>query len=143
MLAAPFVVGGTDGDALNLEDRDKLPPLPHPRHLGTFPPVSRPATSRDEGVVSWPEAIHKLTGLPAQIWGLEDRGTLAPGKAADVVIFDPDRIQDYATFEDPFHYSEGIDYVLVNGVPVVADGIPTDALPGRALRGRGYTPSAG
>ena len=142
VLAAPFVVGGTDGDALSLEDRDKLPALPHPRHLGTFPRFLARYV-RDEGVVSWPEAIHKLTGLAAQIWGFEDRGTLAPGKAADVVILDPERIQDYATFEDPFHYSEGIDYVLVNGVPVVEDGVPTDALPGRALRGRGYTPPAG
>jgi N-acyl-D-aspartate/D-glutamate deacylase len=74
--------------------------------------------------------------------GLHDRGLLRPGFFADIVVFDPATVRDLATFEDPNHYSEGVRHVLVNGQAVVADGRITDARPGRALRGPGWTPAA-
>jgi N-acyl-D-amino-acid deacylase len=140
-LAEPYVTGGTDGGAINLEG-ENLPPLVHPRHLGTFPRFLGTYV-RDEGLLSWEEAIHKITGLAAEVLALEDRGTLEVGNFADVVVFDPDEIRGVATFEDPFHYAEGIRFVFVNGKAVVADGVVTGALPGRALRGPGYRPEGG
>lgn len=137
VLVEPYVTGGTDGSALDLES-DDLPPLVHPRHLATFTRWLGTYV-RDEKLLVWEEAIRKLAGLPAEVLGLRDRGVLAVGKFADVVVFDPDSIRGVATFEDPFHYSVGIRYVFVNGTAVVEDGEVTDALPGRALRGRGYT----
>ena len=138
VLAQPYVAGGTDGGAIDLET-ENLPPLVHPRHLGTVPRLLGTYV-RDEGLLSWEEAIRKLSGLPAQILGLEDRGTLEEGHFADLAIFDPETVQGVATFEDPFHYSIGMRYVLVNGTPVVDDGEYTRALPGRALRGPGFVP---
>lgn len=138
VLAQPYVAGGTDGGAIDLET-ENLPPLVHPRHLGTVPRLLGTYV-RDEGLLSWEEAIRKLSGLPAQILGLEDRGTLEEGHFADLAVFDPETVQGVATFEDPFHYSIGMRYVLVNGTPVVDDGEYTRALPGRALRGPGFVP---
>ena len=137
VLAAPYVVGGTDGSAQNLDNEEALPPILHPRHFGTFPRLLGTYV-RDEGLLTWPEAIHKLTGRTAEVVGLEDRGTLEPGKAADVVVLDPETLDGVATFDDPFHYAEGVLHVLVNGVAVVEEGEMTGALPGRALRGPGY-----
>ncbi len=137
VMVEPYVTGGTDGSALNLAS-DDLPPLVHPRHLATFPRWLGTYV-RDEKLLDWEEAIRKLAGLPAEVLGLRDRGVLAAGKFADVVVFDPDSIRGVATFEDPFHYSVGIRHVFVNGTAVVENGEVTDALPGRALRGRGYT----
>ena len=136
VLSQPYVAGGTDGSALDL-DSENLPPLIHPRHIGTIPRLLGTYV-RDEGLLSWAEAIRKLTSLPADILGLEDRGILADGNIADIVIFDPETIEDKATFEDPFHYPVGMRYVFVNGVAVVDDGEYTRALPGRALRGPAY-----
>ena len=89
-------------------------------------------------MLTWEEAIRKLTTLPADIIGLNDRGALVEGYLADIVIFDPESIQDMATFEDPFHYPVGMRYVFVNGTAVVDEGEYTRALPGRALRGPAY-----
>ncbi len=136
VLAEPYVTLGTDGGAVNLDGED-LPPLVHPRHLGTAPRLLGRYV-REEGLLSWEDAIQKITGLAAEVIGLEDRGTLEAGHFADVVVFDPDEIRGVATFEDPFHYSEGIEHVFVNGIAVVQDGSVTGALPGRALRGGGY-----
>ena len=145
VLAEPYVALGTDGGALNLDG--SLPPLIHPRHLGTAARLLGTYV-RDEGLLSWEDAIHKITGFAADVIGLRDRGTLEQGHFADIVVFNPDEIRGVATFEDPFHYSEGVEHVFVNGVSVVRDGSPTGALPGRALRGAGYlgeeaTPSGG
>jgi N-acyl-D-amino-acid deacylase len=93
---------------------------------------------REQGLLTWEEAIRKLTTLPADILGLEDRGALAEGYMADIVVFDPESIEDMATFEDPFHYPKGMRYVFVNGTAVVDEGKYTHALPGRALRGPAY-----
>ena len=136
VLSQPYVAGGTDGGTIDL-DSENLPPLVHPRHLGTVPRLLGTYV-REEGLLSWEEAIRKLSGLPAEILGLEERGTLAEGHFADLAIFDPETIRGVATFEDPFHYSVGMRYVLVNGTPVVDEGVYTGALPGRALRGPAY-----
>ena len=77
--------------------------------------------------------INRMTAFPASRFGLTDRGLLRPGKAADVVVFDPDLINDTATYDEPKSYPEGIGYVLVNGRIAVEDGIPTGVLAGRAL----------
>jgi N-acyl-D-amino-acid deacylase len=89
---------------------------------------------RDLGVLSLPECVRKMTSLPAKRLGLPDRGILQPGRVADLVLFDPDRVRDTATYENPKSYPEGIPYVIVSGRIVKDDGEPTDALPGGALR---------
>ena len=138
VLAQPYVAGGTDGSAIDL-DTENLPPLIHPRHLGTVPRLLGTYV-RDEGLLSWAEAIRKLSGLPAEILSIEDRGTLETGNYADIVVFDPEAIDGKATFTEPFQYAVGMRYVLVNGTPVVDEGEYTGALPGRALRGPAYAP---
>lgn len=111
--------------------------FPHPRAYGTFPRVLRKYV-REERRMRLEEAIRKFTSLPASRVRLNDRGLLKAGLWADVVVFDPDRITDKATFSAPNQLSVGMRWVLVNGVPVIADGVATDALPGRVLRGQGY-----
>ena len=87
----------------------------------------------DRGVLSLEDAIRSMTTLPAQILGLRDRGLLREGSWADVVVFDPEKIRDQATFFEPHQYPEGIEYVLVNGAFVVDQGRPTGKLAGRVL----------
>ncbi len=113
---------------------------PHPRAYGTFPRILRKYV-REEHLLSLEDAIRKFSALPAQRMRLTDRGVLKQGLWADIVIFDPDQIRDVATFEQPNQLSVGMRYVLVNGVPVIADGKATDALPGKVLRGPGYRAS--
>jgi N-acyl-D-amino-acid deacylase len=110
---------------------------PHPRAYGTFPRILRKYV-REDHVLTLEDAIRKFTSLPAQRMRLTDRGVLKLGMWADVVIFDPAAIRDLATFEQPNQLSQGMEYVLVNGVPVIAEGKMTNALPGRVLRGQGY-----
>ena len=110
---------------------------PHPRAYGTFPRIIRKYV-REDHLLTLPEAIRKFSALPAQRMRLTDRGVLKQGMWADVVVFDPDSVRDLATFEKPNQLSVGMDWVLVNGVPVIADGSATDALPGKVLRGEGY-----
>jgi dihydroorotase/N-acyl-D-amino-acid deacylase len=112
---------------------------PHPRAYGTFPRILRKYV-REEHALTLEDAIRKFTALPAQRMRLADRGVLKQGMAADIVIFDPTTIHDLATFEQPNQLSQGMDYVLVNGVPVIAAGEMTGALPGKVLRGPGYQP---
>lgn len=109
------------------------PDRPHPRSYGTFPRKIGHYSIR-EGVLPLEQAIRSASGLPAEILGLTDRGTLAAGQAADVVVFDPKAFIDQATFDAPHQYSAGARYVFVNGVAAVAEGVPTGALAGRALR---------
>lgn len=89
------------------------------------------------------EAIRKFTSLPASRLRLGDRGVIKAGLWADIVVFDPDKITDKATFAAPRQLSVGMQWVLVNGVPVIANGVATQALPGQVLRGQGYKPPAG
>jgi N-acyl-D-aspartate/D-glutamate deacylase len=105
----------------------------HPRLYGTFPRVLAKYV-REETVIPLESAIHKMTGMPAQRLGLRDRGTIAPGSAADIVVFDPARVADAATFDTPDRFPVGIPYVLVNGHAVKWADAPTHALPGAILR---------
>ena len=90
------------------------------------------------GVDLLQDAIRKFSALPAQRMRLTDRGVLKQGLWADIVVFDPEKIRDVATFENPNQLSEGMEFVLVNGVPVIEGGNMTDALPGKVLRGQGH-----
>jgi N-acyl-D-amino-acid deacylase len=93
---------------------------------------------RDEQVISLEEAVRRLTLLPAQTLKIQERGRLVPGYFADIAIFDPALVGDRATFENPHQYSTGMVHVLVNGVPVISEGVHTGATPGRAVRGPGW-----
>jgi len=105
----------------------------HPRAYGSFARLLAKYV-REERVVSLPEAIRRLSALPAATLGLANRGRLAPGYVADVVVFDPATIQDHATFEQPHQYATGVEHVFVNGTHVLRDGEHTGALPGRVVR---------
>lgn len=108
----------------------------HPRAFGSFPRVLSHYV-RDLGVLSLEQAVARMTSVAAAELGLYDRGRLAPGLAADIVVFDPERIRDRATLGAPAQRSEGVRFVIVNGKVVVDDGRPTDARPGRVLKGPG------
>ena len=112
---------------------------PHPRAYGTFPRILAKYV-REEKVLTLEDAIRKFSALPAQRMRLTDRGVLKAGMWAEVVIFDPATVHDRATFDNPNQLSEGMEYVLVNGVPVIDQGKMTGALPGKVLRGAGYVP---
>ncbi len=112
---------------------------PHPRAYGTFPRILRKYV-RDEKALTLEDAIRKFSALPAQRMRLADRGVLKAGMWADVVVFDPATVRDRATFDNPNQLSEGMEYVLVNGVPVIDGRKMTGALPGKVLRGAGYVP---
>jgi N-acyl-D-amino-acid deacylase len=109
---------------------------PHPRAYGTFPRILRKYV-REEKQLSLEDAIRKFSSLPAQRMHLADRGVLKAGMWGDIVVFDPAQVRDLATFAKPNQLSEGMRWVLVNGVPVIAAGKPTGKLPGKVLRGPG------
>jgi N-acyl-D-amino-acid deacylase len=131
-LRQPWCSVGSDGSAYAIDG-----PLrrgnPHPRNFGTFPRVLGHYV-RGLGVLRLEDAIRKMTSLNATKVGLPQRGLLAVGYFADVVVFDPQTIVDRSTYTDPFQYSEGIEYVIVNGQVVLDEGQHTGARPGRALR---------
>lgn len=108
--------------------------VPHPRSYGTFARVLG-VYVREKRVLSLEDAVRKMTSLPAARFGLQDRGVLRPGMKADIVVFDPERVRDKATFADPHQYAEGVSYVLVNGAIVLDDGKMTEARPGQILLG--------
>lgn len=110
--------------------------MPHPRGYGTNARVLGRYV-REQKVISFEEAIRRMTSLPAQKFGLYDRGLLKEGFAADIVIFDPEKVTDRSTFEDPHQYTEGIPWVVVNGVPVVEDGQHNGQRSGRSLKKTG------
>jgi N-acyl-D-amino-acid deacylase len=106
---------------------------PHPRGYGGF--VRKLAVyARDRGVIGLEHAVRSMTSLPATVFGLRNRGTIQPGAWADLVVFDPARLRDAATYAEPQQIAEGMRWVLVNGQVVIAEGAPTGALPGRVLR---------
>ncbi len=113
---------------------------PHPRAYGTFPRILGRYV-RQEHVLRLEDAIRKMTSLPAQRVGLDRRGLVRAGYFADLTVFDPEKISDIATFEDPHRPSVGIEYVFVNGVLTLEHGKPTGHFGGRPLRGPGYTAS--
>jgi dihydroorotase/N-acyl-D-amino-acid deacylase len=112
---------------------------PHPRGYGAFPRILRKYV-REEHLLTLPDAIRKFSALPAERMRLADRGVIKDGMWADIVIFDPDKIRDVSTYEDPNQLAVGMEFVLVNGVPVISDGKMTQALPGKVLRGPGFVP---
>ena len=112
---------------------------PHPRAYGTFPRILAKYV-REEKVLTLEDAIRKFSALPAQRMRLTDRGVLKAGMWADIVVFDPATVRDRATFDNPNQLSEGMEFVLVNGVPVIDQGKMTGAFPGKVLRGAGYVP---
>ncbi len=135
-LKQPFVSVGSDSGAPPPATRVNGTYV-HPRAYGTFPRVLGHYV-RDEKLLTLEEAVRKVTSQAANRANLEDRGILRPGLKADIVVFDPQKIRDMATFENPNQFSEGVIDVVVNGVPVLRGGSMTTALPGRAIRGPGY-----
>ncbi len=111
---------------------------PHPRSYGTNARVLADFV-RERKILTLEDAIRRMTSLPARTFSFHDRGIVRPGFVADLVVFDPETVADKATFEDPHQYSEGFDYVIVNGVAVVADGELTDERSGRFVKGPGAT----
>jgi N-acyl-D-amino-acid deacylase len=110
---------------------------PHPRAFGTFPRILRKYV-REEHLLTLEDAVRKFTALPASRLRLNDRGLVKVGLAADLVIFDPETVTDRATYAEPNQLSVGMDWVFVNGTPVIANGEMTNARPGQVLRGPGY-----
>ena len=132
IAAHPLISVGSDGSSLSTEGVLSVG-RPHPRSYGTNPRFLARFV-RDRRIVSLPEAIRKMTTLPASRLGLTRRGRIAPGFAADLVVFDPGSVSDTATFEAPHSYASGIPHVVVNGVTVIEDGEFTGSIPGRVIR---------
>ncbi|MDQ1613197.1 MAG: N-acyl-D-amino-acid deacylase [Pyrinomonadaceae bacterium] len=135
-LASPYVSICTDSGA-RATDGPLAGTKSHPRGWGSYPRILARYV-RDEKLLTLEQAIHKMTGMSAARVKLRDRGVLRPGAFADITIFDPARVRDRATFEQPNQYAEGISYVIINGQLAVDAGARTNALAGRVLRGAGY-----
>jgi N-acyl-D-amino-acid deacylase len=131
-LSRPWVAICSDSEAPASEGRFLATPT-HPRAYGSFARVLG-RYARDERLLSLPEAVRRMTALPAQTLRLDHRGRIAPGYLADIAVFDPDTVADYATYDAPHRYAGGVAHVIVNGVPQVRDGTFTGAAAGRALR---------
>jgi N-acyl-D-amino-acid deacylase len=134
ILAHPLGMVCTDGGAFAVDGPTRRG-SPHPRGAGSFPRVLGRYV-RERKVMPLSTAIRKMTSMPAARVSLADRGRLAVGMAADVVVFDPARVADKATFDDPFQYPVGIAVVIVNGVISLNDGQRSAIGGGRALRAR-------
>ena len=129
-LQAEYVSIDTDASPVNPDSADSS----HPRAFGAFPRVIAKYV-REDGVLSLEDAVRRMSSLAAQRLGLHDRGFVAPGMAADLVVFDPERLRDRARFgAEAMRYAEGVDYLLVNGALVIDDGQLLDVTPGRVLR---------
>ena len=134
-LAKPWISFGSD-EASQAPEGVFLKSNPHPRAYGNFARVLG-KYGRDEKVIPLPEAVRRLSALPATNLGLDHRGFLKEGMFADVVVFDPATIADRANFERPHQYAIGMKHVFVNGIQVLKEGEHTGAKPGRALWGPG------
>jgi N-acyl-D-amino-acid deacylase len=133
VMKQPWVAIASDGSAINLEE----PGVPHPRNYSTNVRVLGHYV-RDEHVLSLEDAVRKMSGLPAEILGLKDRGQLREGFAADLAIFNPATITETNSWEKTKSYAKGVEYVLVNGVLVIDKGEHTGARPGRPILGPGF-----
>ncbi len=132
VMSQPWCSIGSDGAAY-ATDGPLRRGKPHPRNFGTFPRVLGHYV-REQGLLRLEEAVRKMTSANAAKLGLRQRGMLRPGNFADVCVFDPRRVKDRSTYLKPFHYSVGIEYVMVNGELVIDGGQPTGRRPGKALR---------
>jgi N-acyl-D-amino-acid deacylase len=137
VMTLPWVAVASDGSAINID----APGVPHPRNYATNVRVLGHYV-RDARVLSLPEAVRKMTSLPAQILKLKDRGQVREGFAADLAIFDPSRVAETNSFEKPKSYAAGVPFVIVNGILVIDRGEHTGAKPGKALRGPGLNKPA-
>ena len=135
-IALPYMSFGSDASSMATEGVF-LKSSTHPRAYGNFARLLGKYV-REEKVISLEEAIRKLTSLPAENLGIRNRGSLIKGFYADLVVFDPQNIQDHATFEEPHQYATGVSDVWVNGVQVIKDSEHTNAKPGRFVKGPGY-----
>jgi N-acyl-D-amino-acid deacylase len=129
VLGKPYVAVASDGWVLERPGAGR----PHPRSFGTFTRVLGRYT-RDEQVLDLPEAVRKMTSLPASRLGWTERGVVRTGAVADLVVFDPDTVTDHADYDDPWQLSTGVNYTFVGGTPVLDAGRPTGTPAGRVLR---------
>jgi N-acyl-D-amino-acid deacylase len=127
LMRQTWTMTSTDGDLVPM-GRGK----PHPRAYGAFPRKLR-LYVRDRGVIDLPFAIRSMTSLPAQVFGMKDRGLIRAGAYADIVMFDAAKINDAATYQDPHQLAEGLTHIVVNGTVVRENGVFTNVLPGRVL----------
>ena len=138
LLKQPWMIIGTDAGG---SDPDSSKTMTHPRAYGTYPRILGKYV-REERVIGLEDAVRKMTSAVATRLLIPDRGVLRPGMYADVVLFDPQSIQEHATYERPLQLSTGVKTVLINGVEVVRDGRHTGAKPGRIVRGSAWRPLA-
>ncbi len=131
IMQDPYGMIGSDGRSVTPSGPASGSPV-HPRYYGTFARVLGKYV-REKKIISLEQAVHKMTGMPAEKLGLKDRGLIREGLAADLVLFDPETVRDVATFEDSHRYAEGIPYVFVNGKAVIFNGKHTGDLPGKKL----------
>jgi len=131
VMKQPWVAIASDGSAINLD----APGVPHPRNYSTSARVLGYYV-REQGVLTMEDAVRKMSGLPAQILGLRDRGLLREGYAADIAVFDPATVGETNSFEKTKSYATGVPYVLVNGTLVIDQGQHTGAKPGTVIRAR-------
>jgi N-acyl-D-amino-acid deacylase len=131
-LTRPWVAICSDSEAPSNEGRFLATPT-HPRAYGSFARVLG-RYARDERLLPLPEAVRRMTALPAETLRLRGRGRIAPGFSADIAVFDPDAVTDYATYDAPHRYAGGVAHVIVNGVPGIRDGAVNGKASGRALR---------
>jgi dihydroorotase/N-acyl-D-amino-acid deacylase len=134
-IGQPWIKFGTDAGGI---DPATATGLAHPRAYGTFTRVLGKYV-REEKATTLEEAVRKMSSAVATRLHIDGRGLLVEGHYADVVVFDPATVGDRATYEEPHQVSTGIEHVFVNGVAVVSDGVHTGALPGRPVRGPGWT----
>lgn len=137
-IQLPYMTFGSDARSVVAEG-SILGSSTHPRTYGNFARLLGKYV-RERGVLSLEQAVHRLTGMPADRLKIKDRGYLKPGAFADIVVFDPDEIIDHATYVEPHQYATGVDHVFVNGVQVLKSGRHTGEMPGRFVRGPGYNP---
>ncbi len=124
---------GYDGDNLKSQILNPKRDLPHPRSFGAFPKALKMFVA-EEGKATWEEIIHKMTGLPAFILGIKNRGIIAKRNKADIVIFNPKEISDMATYQNPFQFSKGIEYVIVNGQLVLSENELAEKFAGEVVK---------
>ncbi len=127
IMPQDYICVGSDGSAYNFADKT----LPHPRNFATFPQFFQ--TVREKNLIPIETAVYKCTGLPAEVMGLSDRGVLKEGNAADIVVFDFEKIKSNSTYEDSRKKCDGIELIVVNGKATVENGKIINKNPGKTL----------